>query len=130
MSDDLTVKLKGIGDYPLDVGATLADLTGTETAELEEFVGGFENFDPRSGSVRSMIATIWLAKKQAGEKDTLHDVGQIKGLVFGDVFDIEEAVVNGRPPAQGADAPSTDETPGTEPTSDASGAGTSLSATA
>ena len=132
MSDDLLIKLKDdageMQSYPLDVDETLANLTGLETADLEEFLGGFEYFDPRQGGTRSIIATIWLAKKQAGENVTLNDVGNIKGLIFGDRFDLEE--MNGSPPAPGADAPSSaDEQPGTEPTSEPSGAGVSLSAT-
>lgn len=126
MSDDLLIKLKDdtgeMQEYPLDVEETLANLTGLETAEVEEFLGGFEYFDPRSGNARSVIVTIWLAKKQAGENATLNDVGQLKGLIFGDRFDVEE--LNGGPPAPGADAPSSpDEQPGTELTSDDSGAG-------
>lgn len=125
MSDVLLIKLRENGEeheYPLDVEVQLAELTGIETADMEEFLGGISNFDPRSGSVRSLIVAIWLAKRQAGLKDTLYDVGQIKGLVFGDVFDIEE--LNGGPPAEGAQAPgSPDEQPGTEPTSGDSGAG-------
>lgn len=122
MNDDLLIKIKDDGEYPLDVDETLANLTGLETAELEEFLGGFEYYDPRNGGTRSIIATIWLAKKQAGQNVSLHDVGQIKGLVFGDAFDMEE--LNGGPPAEGAEAPiSPDEQLSTELTSVDSGAG-------
>lgn len=126
MSDDLLIKLKddeGVQqEYPLDVDETLANLTGLETANLEEFLGGFEYFDPQRGGTRSIIATIWLAKKQAGESVTLNEVGNMKGLIFGDRFELGE--LNGGPPAEGAQAPtSPDEQLGTEPTSDGSGAG-------
>lgn len=100
---DLIVRLKGDGAYPLDVDATLADLTGDETMMLEEYLGGWDKFAIGSGSTRSVIVTIWLAKRQAGQTVTLDEIAATKGLVFGDVFEVEE-VTNGGPPDGAATA--------------------------
>lgn len=109
---DLIVKLKGDGDYELDINATLAELTGAETMLLEEYLGGWDNFDVVSGSTRSVIVTIWLAKRQAGKTVTLDEIASIKGLVFGDALDVQE--VNGTgPPAVAAEAASNRSTPDT-----------------
>lgn len=124
MSDELIVKVKGEPDLPLDVDAALADLTGDETVMLEEYLGGWQNFDITKGSARSVIAVIWLARRQAGQKSTLGEIGQIKGLLFGDAFDIEGGEEG--PPAGAATAA----TPSTLETSDTSGHGLSRSVTA
>jgi len=126
VSDELVVKIKGDGDYPLDPEAALADLTGTETIMLEEFLGGWDKFDPRGATTRSLVAIIWLAKRQAGKDVSLDEVAEIKGLMFGDVFDLEE-VSNGGPPAEAPDsAPSLSSS---ESSSDPSGVGESSSVT-
>lgn len=115
---DLTVKIKGDGDYPLDVDATLADLTGTETAMLEDYLGGWQNFG--HGTTRGLIVTIWLAKRQAGKAVSLEEIAEMKGLVFGDAVAVDEAAgVNGGPPAEAASAA----TPSTEPDSVTYGVG-------
>ena len=121
MSVDLVVKLKDDGEYPLDVDETLADLTGTETAMIEEYLGGWEHFG--GGSTRSVIVTIWLAKRQAGLRVSLEEVAETKGLIFGDVLDLKE--MNGGPPVQAAQAAasSPDDQPSTDRTSEDSGTG-------
>jgi hypothetical protein len=108
---DLVIKLKGDGEYPLDIEATMADLTGDETAMIEDYLDGLDNFDLQGRkSTKSVIVAVWLAKRQAGRHVTLAEVGAIKGLMFGDVLDMgEDAEV---PPAEAAKAatPSTPET--------------------
>lgn len=115
---DLIVRLKGEGDYPLDVEATLADLTGTETAMLEEYLGGWDNFG--GNSVRSVIVTIWLAKRQAGKTVTLEEIAATKGLIFGDAFETVEVNGDGPPAEAATAAPNIPSTP--EP-SETTGAG-------
>lgn len=95
---DVVVKIKGDGDYPLDVDAQLADLTGDETHDLETYIGGWNNLE--SGSTRSLIAMIWLAKRQSGKPATLAEIGQMKGIMFGDTVDVAEA--DDVPPAEAA----------------------------
>lgn len=126
----LVVKVKGDGDYELDIEETLADLTGAETIMLEEYLGGWERFDIKAGNARSVIAIIWLAKRQAGKNVSLDEIAETKGLIFGDAFDLEE-VKNGGPPAPAAqDAALTSASSSSESTSETSGDGGSSSATA
>jgi hypothetical protein len=110
---DLVIKLKGDGDYPLDINAALADLTGDETAMVEDYLGGWDNFDLTGNrTARSLIVTVWLAKRQAGKTVTLEEVAATKGLMFGDVLDmdVEDDTL---PPAQAADEAATRSTPAT-----------------
>ena len=124
MSDQVIVKVAG-EDYPLDFEQTMADLTGEETVQLEEYLGGWEKFDLRGATTRSVIVLIWLAKRQAGKHATLEQIAQTKGLIFGDAFDIVE--VEDGPPAVAPDSGRNNSS--SESTSENSGAGDSSSAT-
>ena len=126
---ELVVKVQGDGDYPLNIEEALADLTGAETVVLEEYLGGWDRFDIKAGNARSVIAIIWLAKRQAGKDVSLEQVAETKGLIFGDAFDLEE-VKNGGPPAPAAqDAALISESSSSASTSETSGDGDSSSAT-
>lgn len=116
---DLIVTLNG-REYELEVEATLADLTGAETLMLEEYLSGWEHFG--SGTTRSAIVTIWLAKRQAGEQVSLEEIEGVKGLLFGGALELSE--VNGGPPAEAAVA-ATPSTP--SPSESTSGIGDSKS---
>lgn len=101
---DITITIKGDGEYPLDVDETLADLTGAETIMLEEYLGGWDKFDLSGGSTRSLIVCVWLAKRQAGKKTSLDEIGEIKGLVFGDALQVDSEDTDAGPPDMAAQA--------------------------
>ena len=124
MSDQVIVKVAG-EDYPLDFEQTMADLTGEETVQLEEYLGGWEKFDLRGATTRSVIVLIWLAKRQAGKHATLEQIAQTKGLIFGDAFDIVE--VKDGPPVVAPDSGRSSSS--SESTSESSGDGNSSSDT-
>lgn len=126
MSDMLVVKVRGEGDYELDVEQTMADLTGSETLELEEFLGGWDKFDLTGATTRSIVVLVWLAKRAAGKKASLEEILDMRGLVFGDAIELEEAKEG--PPAEAPDSGHSSSS--SESTSDLYGAGGSSSATA
>lgn len=97
MSDTL-LKIGG-KDYPLPLEDVLADLTGAESIMLEDYLGGWEHFSITSGTTRSVVVLVWLAKHHAGEKVEITDIEAMKGLVFGDAVEVEE-----RPPDLAASA--------------------------
>lgn len=97
--------------YPLPIDDVLADLTGSETLMLEEYIGGWDKLDMSGHSTRSVIALVWLAKHHAGEDMELAEIEEMKGLVFGNTVE----VVDG-PPDGAADAASS-----SPETSDSSG---------
>lgn len=117
---DMIVKVEGT-DYPLNASNTLRELTGKETILLEEYLGGWENFDLGGRSTRSMVVTVWLAMHANGSQITIDEIENMKGIVFGDTVDVEELP---GPPASGAEAP-TPSTP--QEDSEDSGHGESLS---
>lgn len=126
MSDMLVVKVRGEGDYELDVEQTMADLTGSETLELEEFLGGWDKFDLTGATTRSIVVLVWLAKRAAGKKASLEEILDMRGLVFGDAIELEEA--KEVPPAEAPDSGLSNSS--SESNSDLYGAGGSSSATA
>lgn len=83
----LTIRI-GEKTYELPLEDVLGDLTGEESARIEEFIGGWENFQTTKHATRSMIVMLWLAKRHAGETDTLEDVAAIRGLVFGGMVEV------------------------------------------
>lgn len=87
--------------YPLPIEEVLADLTGSESIMLEDYLGGWDQFSITSGTTRSVVVMVWLAKHHAGEEVELSDIEAMKGLVFGDAVEVEE-----RPPEVAAEAAS------------------------
>jgi hypothetical protein len=131
MPNDLRVVVDG-KTYECDIALTLEDLTGDETLEIEDFLGGWENFDEKGGSARSVYVLYFLAKRANDPKVKLKDVTSEKGVVFGnrvDIQDIEEA--KGETTDPPADAPAEGAIHSTQSeVSDDSGAGSSQSDTA
>lgn len=129
MPADLRVTDKSTGKvYEIDVAQTLEDLTGEETLAVEEFLGGWENFDQTGESARSFMLLYWLAKRGSGEKITLKDVLQEKGLLFGNRVDLEDMEDDSdSPPAEAPAEGATHSTPSVP--SVVSGAGLSPNAT-
>lgn len=84
----LTVKF-GEQTYTFDLQEQLTSLTGLESAEVEEFIGGWERFQSPAARTRSAIVLVWLGKRAAGEASTLEEIGSTTGFLFGDVFDID-----------------------------------------
>lgn len=113
----MTPALKINGEtYPLPIEEVLADLTGAESIMLEDYLGGWEKFEPKSGATRSVVVLVWLAKHHAGEDVSLADIEAMRGLVFGNA--VEE--VDAGPPLEAASAasdssPETSETNGAPP---------------
>ncbi len=117
---DLIVRYQGPGDeepkdYPLPVDDVLEDLTGTESAMLEDYLGGWGNFSV-DASTRSAVVTIWLALRHNGQTRSIEAIEQTKGLLFGDALDIAE-VDAANPPEQAADAAEPSSSPETSETS-------------
>lgn len=118
----------------IDVSQVLEDLTGEETLAVEDFLGGWENFDSTGESARSVYLLYYLARRGTGEKITLKDVLQEKGVMFGDRVKLDDLDENGNvveldeegkpkvPPAEAADEAATPSTPSAP--SVVSGAGT------
>lgn len=107
-------------DYPLPIEDVLAELTGSESIMLEDYLGGWDRFDMSGGATRSLIVLVWLARHHAGEEVEITDIEAMKGLVFGNTVDVEE--VDALPPVLAAEAasessPATSETNGV-PTSE------------
>jgi len=113
------LKLTMDGDvYEIDTAEVLSDLTGEETIELEDFLGGWKNFDTTGESARSLIVLVWLARRGNGQKVSIKDVSKEKGILFGDrieIEDVEPEEGSEVPPADAADAeaatPSTPQDP-------------------
>jgi len=125
MSDhDMIVTVEG-KPYPLAVHDTMTRLTGKETIMLEEYLGGWENFDLGSRSTRSMVVTVWLAMHANNAHTTLENIENIPGLVFGDAVDVEDMP---DPPASG-EADPTRSIPDVPEGSVISGRGDSLNGT-
>ncbi len=87
--------------YELSFEDAMADLTGAESAMLEDYLGGWENFVWDRPHTRSTVVLVWIAKNSAGETVPLAEIEQMKGLVFGNTVE----VVDG-PPSEAADAAS------------------------
>lgn len=100
--------------FPLPLDEVLANLTGTESLMLEEYLGGWANFDPSGMSTRTVVVLVWLAKHHAGQEVDIMEVEGMKGLVFGGT--VEEVDVN--PPAEAAEA-APESSPGTSETNGA-----------
>ena len=83
----LTVRV-GDTEYRFDLDEQLNTLTGLESAEVEDFLGGWDKLD--ANKTKGMIFMVWLAKRSAGETDTLADVASIPGLLFGGVAAIAD----------------------------------------
>ena len=125
MPADLRVTVDGVA-YEIDIEQVLEDLTGEETLAIEDFLGGWQNFDAKGGSARSVYTLYYLAKRGNDPKVKLADVLKEKGVLFGDRVELEDLEEEGeeRPPAEGG------ETPSSEPeASDDSGPGISPSDT-
>jgi hypothetical protein len=75
-------------DYELD--EQLKSLTGLESAEIEDFLGGWDNFRQRKATAKTSILLVWLGKRAAGQTTTLEEIGNTPGLLFGDVFEVLE----------------------------------------
>jgi hypothetical protein len=73
-------------DYELD--EQLKSLTGLESAEIEDFLGGWDNFRQRKATAKTSILLVWLGKRAAGQTATLEEIGNTPGLLFGDVFEV------------------------------------------
>lgn len=122
-----------------DTDEMLEDLTGDETIECEDFLGGWDKFRAAGNATRSLIVLVWLAKRKLGSTATLQDVAKEKGILFGGRFDIDDLDENGNPierDAEGnpvrppAGAPGEGATPSTDSeTSATSGTGDSPNAT-
>lgn len=124
MPTDLRVTVDGVA-YEVDIEAVLEDLTGEETLAIEDFLGGWANFDAKGGSARSVYVLYYLAKRGNDSKVRLADVLKEKGILFGDRVDIQDLEDENRPPAEGGETPSSEQDP-----SDESGPGISPSDTA
>lgn len=122
---DLRVTVDG-DVYEINISDVLEDLTGEETLEVEEFLGGWENFDETGESARSAYLLYFLAKRGHNTKITLKEILKEKGVMFGDRVTLEDLDKEGKnsPPAEGGETPSSASTP-----SDDSGPGTSPSDT-
>lgn len=125
MPADLRVTVDGVA-YEVDIEQVLEDLTGEETLAIEDFLGGWGNFDAKGGSARSVYVLYYLAKRANDAKVKLADVLKEKGVLFGDRVELEDLEEEGeeRPPAEGGETPSTEPDP-----SDDSGPGISPSDT-
>jgi hypothetical protein len=98
--------------YDYDLDEQLKSQTGLESAAIEEFLGGWQNFRAQTATTKTTILLIWLGKRASGQTDTLEDVGNTPGLMFGDMIDIgdddepEDPMRDpGRPLAETSDAP-------------------------
>lgn len=133
MPVDLRVTIDG-EVIEIDTEKELADLTGEETLAIEDFLGGWQNFDRRSGSARSVYVLYWLARRSKDPKVKLDDVKKEKGILFGDRMELDDLDADGKPieydeegnpknpPAEAADEAAT---PSTTPDgSETSGTGT------
>ena len=117
---DLRVTVDG-DVYEISISDVLEDLTGEETLLVEEFLGGWENFDQTGESAKSVILLYYLAKRGHNAKVTLKEILKEKGLLFGDRIELEDLDEEGEPspPDEGGETPSTP-----SETSDDSGTGT------
>lgn len=76
--------------YEYDLDEQLRSLTGLESAELEEFLGGWKKFRSGAATVRTTIVLIWLGKRAAKQVTTLDEIAATPGLMFTDMVDIED----------------------------------------
>lgn len=74
--------------YRISVDDQLKSLTGAESIMVEDYVGGWPNFQAPHNMTRSLIVLIWLAKRSAGEQATFDEIAETPGLVFGGVVDM------------------------------------------
>ena len=124
MPADLRVTVDGKA-YEVEIEVVLEDLTGDETLAIEDFLGGWQNFDAKGGSARSVYVLYYLAKRANDPNVKLADVLKEKGVLFGDRVELEDLEGDEpRPPAEGGETPSTEPAP-----SDDSGPGISPSDT-
>lgn len=107
MPADLRVTVDGKA-YEVDVERVLEDLTGEETLAIEDFLGGWDNFDAKGGSARSVYVLYYLAKRGNDPSVKLADVLKEKGVLFGDRVDLED--IEG-PPADAAEEAATPSSP-------------------
>lgn len=77
--------------YTYDLDDELKSLTGLESAELEEFLGGWTKFRSGAATTRTTIVLIWLGKRAAKEAATLDEIAATPGLMFGEMVEIEGA---------------------------------------
>jgi hypothetical protein len=85
----LTVRFKG-EEWTYDPDTELRSLTGLESAEVEEFLGGWHKFKAGGGTTRSAIVLVWLGQRSAGGKQTLEEIGNTPGFLLDeDGFDVE-----------------------------------------
>lgn len=105
---DLRVTVDG-DVLEINISDVLEDLTGEETLLVEDFLGGWENFDQSGESAKSVVLLYYLARRGHNPKVTLKDILKEKGILFGDRIELEDLDEEGedRPPADGGETPST-----------------------
>ena len=94
--------------YDLDIEQALEDLTGEETLEVEDLLGGWENFDATGDSAKSVYILYWLARRSSDANYSLKDALKEKGVLFGDRVEMEEV---DDPPAEAASQAAIPSTP-------------------
>lgn len=100
----------------ISISDVMEDLTGEETIAVENFLGGWSNFDESGGDAKSVVLLYYFARRGKDPKVKLKDVLQEKGLFFGDKISLQDLDENGNvkepgadegPPAEGGETPST-----------------------